>query len=73
MESEPIKNRKHRPHTRPNRLPSIPGGGKQHNIYLDETTVNNAKLIGSGNLSAGIRTAVKICTEMKSNGQNNEN
>lgn len=39
------------------------GTGKKHLVYLDEETVNKARTLGAGNLSAGIRLAVKYYDE----------
>ena len=34
-------------------------GGKRHNVYLDWVTVRGAMKIGDGNLSEGLRKAVR--------------
>ncbi|MFA6204180.1 MAG: hypothetical protein WC710_13470 [Gallionella sp.] len=39
-----------------------PTGMKRHNVMLDETTTRNARKLGTGCLSKGIRNAVeKVC------------
>ena len=56
-------NKKNKPHTRPNAKPRLPDA-KRVNLFLDESTTENAKQIGNGNLSLGVRIAVKECHEL---------
>lgn len=57
-------NKKNKPHTRPNAKPRLPDA-KRVNLFLDESTTENAKQIGDGNLSLGVRIAVKEFVERK--------
>lgn len=40
-------------------------GGKRLNVYLDEESVYLAKIIGDGNVSAGIREALEEWSTVK--------
>lgn len=44
----------------------ILSGGKKYDVFLDQPTVENARKIGDGNISKGIRTAVNEFVEIRS-------
>ena len=44
------------PGTKPLNMPKV------QSVYLDETTINHARILGGGNLSLGLRRAVKMAT-----------
>lgn len=45
---------------RPNHRPREMEGGKRRNVYIDDASWDLAKTIGEGNVSDGIRQALKI-------------
>jgi post-segregation antitoxin (ccd killing protein) len=51
--------------------PRILSGGKRRNVYLDDETVENAKALSGGDISRGLREAVRIATKVKE-GQNHD-
>ena len=40
-------------------------GGRRVQVYLDAESIDRAEQIGGGNVSAGIREALKIVTELR--------
>lgn len=44
---------------KPQGRPPIMAGGKPVRVYLDQPTLQRARLLGNGNVSAGIRIAVQ--------------
>lgn len=40
--------------------PAVMAGGKRVQVYLDERTLEKARRIGDGNISEGIRLAIKL-------------
>lgn len=55
-------------------LPRAPGrpveiDARRVNVTLDEATIAQAKALGAGNLSAGLREAVRIAREFANGGQ----
>ena len=47
-----------KPKTKPGRPPSL-SGGKRVNVYLDAASLKAADKLGGGNVSEGIRMALK--------------
>lgn len=45
--------------------PRILNGGKRRNVYLDDETIENAKALSGGDISRGLREAVRIATKLK--------
>jgi len=56
---------KGRPRGRPQKMTS----GKRVNVYLDSTSLDRASVLGSGNVSAGIRAALSAPDTTPESGQ----
>lgn len=52
------------PKRRPGRPPALKQG-RMRGLYLDDDTADMARSLGEGNMSAGIRLAVRVVHEAK--------